>query len=148
MTIGSSDEYRIRSSGTNESALILKQKEYEFIPEMSRNTGSSSISVRNASDNQSILDGIYTIQTEGKTLGKLALNYNRFESAMQYVSKNEITSYFNSLNVRKLNTEGISTMSDIQQLTLKNPNEFWRILLILALAFLLLEMLIIIFWKV
>jgi len=148
LTIGSSDEYRIRSSGTNESALILKQKEYEFIPEMSRNTGSSSISVRNASDNQSILDGIYTIQTEGKTLGKLALNYNRFESDMQYVSENEITSYFNSLNVRKLNTEGISTMSDIQQLTLKNPNEFWRILLILALAFLLLEMLIIIFWKV
>src|SRR5690554_64454 len=83
-----------------------------------------------------------------KHWGKLALNYNRFESAMQYVSENEITSYFNSLNVRKLNTEGISTMSDIQQLTLKNPNEFWRILLILALAFLLLEMLIIIFWKV
>jgi hypothetical protein len=104
--------------------------------------------VRNAGDNQSINDGIYTVLNAGETKGKLALNYNRFESDMQYASGNEITSYFNALNVTRLNTEGISNLSDIQQLTLKKPNEFWRILLILALTFFLLEMLIIIFWKV
>jgi len=148
LTIGSSDEYRMPYSGQNESALILKQGDYEFIPEMSKNAGFTSISVRNASDNQSINDGVYTVLNDGETLGKLALNYNRYESDMQYASENEITSYFNSLNVSKLNIEGISTLSDIQQLTLKKPNEFWRILLILALTFFLLEMFIIIFWKV
>jgi hypothetical protein len=148
LTIGSSDEYRMQISGQSESALILKQKEYEFIPEMSKNLGFTSISVRNAGDNQSINDGIYTVLNAGETKGKLALNYNRFESDMQYASGNEITSYFNALNVTRLNTEGISNLSDIQQLTLKKPNEFWRILLILALTFFLLEMLIIIFWKV
>lgn len=148
LTIGSSDNYRIRMSGQNESALILKQDEAEFIPEMSKNAGFTSISVRNSIDNQSINDGIYTILNDGKTLGKLALNYNRFESDMKYASENEISNYFKSLNVTKLNTEGISTLSDIQQLTLKKPNEFWRILLILALTFFLLEMLILIFWKV
>src|SRR5690554_538400 len=148
LTIGSADAYQFRSLNQNESALILKQKEYEFIPEMSRNNGFTSVSVRNASDNQSINDGIYTVLSDEKELGKLALNYSRKESDMNYASENEITSYFNSLNIKKFNTEEISTISDIQQLTLKNPNEFWRILLILALTFFLLEMLIIIFWKV
>lgn len=148
LTIGSSDEYRLRTSNQNENALILKQKEYEFIPEMNRNVGFTTISVRNAIDNQSINDGVYSILNNDQTLGKLALNYNRFESDMKFASENEITSYFNSLNVKKLNTQGISTLSDIQQLTVKKPNEFWRILLILAITFFLLEMLIIIFWKV
>ncbi|RYM34539.1 hypothetical protein ERX46_03970 [Brumimicrobium glaciale] len=148
LTIGSSDEYRIRMAGQNESALILKQDEYEFIPEMSKNGGFTSVSVRNSIDNQSINDGVYSVLNSGNEIGKLALNYNRFESDMDYASENEITSYFKNLNVTKLNTEGISTLSDIQQLTLKKPNEFWRILLILALTFFLLEMLILIFWKV
>lgn len=148
LTIGSSDEFRIRMSGQNESALILKQEDYEFIPEMSKKAGFTSISVYNSIDNQSINDGVYNILDDGKEIGKLALNYNRYESDMDYASENEITSYFKSLNVTQLNTEGISTLSDVQQLTLKKPNEFWRILLILALTFFLLEMLILIFWKV
>ncbi len=148
LTIGSSDEYRIRMLGQNESAIILKQEETEFIPEMNRNAGFNSISVRNSIDNQFINDGVYSVLNGGSEIGKLALNYNRFESDMDYASENEITSYFKSLNVTKLNTEGISSLSDIQQLTLKKPNEFWRILLILALTFFLLEMLILIFWKV
>ena len=148
LTIGSSDEYITRMSGQNKSALILKQEEIEFIPEMSKNSGFTSISVRNSIDNQSINDGVYSILDAGTQKGKLALNYNRFESDMDYASENEITSYFKNLNVSKLNTEGITKLSDIQQLTLKKPNEFWRILLILALTFFLLEMLILIFWKV
>jgi len=148
LTIGSSDEYRIRMSGQNESALILKQEETEFIPEMSKKMGFTFISVRNSIDNQSINDGIYSVLNSGNEVGKLALNYNRYESDMNYASENEITSYFNALNVSRLTTAGISTLSDIQQLTLKKPNEFWRILLILALTFFILEMLTIIFWKV
>ncbi|WP_107037477.1 BatA domain-containing protein [Brumimicrobium mesophilum] len=148
LTIGSSNNYRIKMKGQNESALILKQKDAEFIPEITKNVGFTSISVRNSIDNQSINDGVYSILNDGKTLGKLALNYNRYESDMSYASENEITNYFKSINVSKLNTAGISALSDIQQLTLKKPNEFWRILLILALTFFLLEMLILIFWKV
>src|SRR5690554_5051381 len=81
-------------------------------------------------------------------IGSLALNYNRLESDMEYASSNEITQHFKSLGINQLNTEGISTLSDVHHLTLKKPNEFWRILLILAIAFFLAEMLIVIFWKV
>ncbi|PWH87153.1 BatA domain-containing protein [Brumimicrobium oceani] len=148
LTIGSSDSYRMRMPKNKESAVLLKQEEIEFIPEMTQNTGFTSISVRNAINNQSIKDGVYTILNGEQELSKLALNYNRYESEMNYATENEITSFFKNLDVKNINTKGISTLTDIQQLTLEKHSEFWRILLILALTFFLLEMLILIFWKV
>lgn len=148
LTLGTSDIYKIKVPNSSENALILKKDEVEFIPEMENTAGISSISVRHAVDNQSIKDGVYQILSNGTHIGSLALNYNRLESDMEYASSNEITQHFKSLGINQLNTEGISTLSDVHHLTLKKPNEFWRILLILAIAFFLAEMLIVIFWKV
>lgn len=148
LILGSSEGYKVRDTNPTENALVLKKNEMEFIPEMEKSAGITTVSVRHAIDNQSIEDGVYQITSNGNHIGSLALNYNRLESDMDYATPSEITHSFKSLGITKINTEGISTLSDIPYLTLKKPNEFWRILLILALTFFLVEMLIIIFWKV
>lgn len=148
LTIGSSDEHLIQNSSPTESAYILKQDNFEFIPEINRKSAFSSISVRHAIDNQSIRDGVYQIVNNDKEVGKIALNYNRLESDMNYASTNDINNYFKSIGIKKLNSEVISTLSDVHHLTTKKSNELWRILLILGLSFFIIEMALIIFWKV
>ena len=148
LTLGSSDTYKMRRSNNKDEALYLKQGDLSFVPELENQSGFTSISVFNAIDNQSIKDGIYSISNNQEEIGKLALNYNRTESDMKYATEKEINNYFKTLNVSRFNTKQISTLSDIQQLTINKPHEYWRILLILALMFFLLEMSVIIFWKV
>ncbi len=148
LVLGSSDTYRIRRLNNKDEALFLKQKDISFVPELNNQSGFTSISVSNAIDNQSIKDGIYGIYTRQNEIGKLALNYNRAESDMKYATEKEINNYFKTLNISRLNTKQISTLSDIQQISIQKPHEYWRILLILALLFFLLEMSVIIFWKV
>ncbi|RFC55146.1 BatA domain-containing protein [Brumimicrobium aurantiacum] len=148
LTIGSAQEFKTQVPRQNERTIKLKQDQFEFIPEMSQSNGFTSIAVRNSANNLSIKDGVYEVLDNGNTIQNLALNFNRIESDMQYHSENQIEAYFKQLDLPKLNIEGISTINDIQQLTLKKPSEFWRILLFLALTFFLLEMLILIFWKI
>lgn len=148
LTLGSSDTYKMRRSNHKNEALFLKQGKVTFVPELTTQSGFTTISVTNAVDNQSIKDGIYGVYDDQKEVGKLALNYNRTESDMKYATEMEINNYFKTLNVTQFNTKQISTLSDIQQLTIKKPHEYWRILLILALLFFLLEMSVIIFWNV
>lgn len=148
LTIGASDEYNVKTAAQKDHSLLLKQDAIEFIPELSYQSGFTSISVRHAIDNQTIKDGVYQIMSDEVEIDNLALNYNRIESDMDYVDESAIINYFKSFGINQLNIEGISTISDIQYLSIKKPNEYWRILLILALTFFLIEMSIIIFWKV
>lgn len=148
LTIGSTEEWNYRTQGNREQAIQLKKKQFIFIPEMRRNGDFIAISVRKAANNTAIEDGVYTVSEGEQTLGKVALNYNRKESDMKYASKEEIQNYFYALDARHLNTIGINSNNDVQKLTLEKPNELWRILLTLALVFFLIEMLIIIFWKI
>lgn len=148
LTIGGSEEYNVKTTAQKDHSLLLKQDAIEFIPELNYQSGFTSISVRHAIDNQTIKDGIYQVMSDEVEVDYLALNYNRLESDMDYADASTITNYFKTFGVNNINIEGISTISDIHYLSIKKPNEYWRILLILALTFFLIEMSIIIFWKV
>lgn len=147
LTIGSSDDYVLRKSLASDHSLRLKQGEIEFIPEFSRSTSSTTLSIRHSIDNQSIQDGIYSIISDDQKLGELALNFNRIESEMEYFNTEEIRNYFNSLGVQNINVKDIDTVTDIYQLSVNNPTELWRILLILCIGFILCEIAILTFWK-
>ncbi|MBW7867537.1 MAG: BatA domain-containing protein [Brumimicrobium sp.] len=149
LVIGSEDNFILNTKFQAEKAVILKKGDFEFIPEMSMNSeGIMSISVRNMENNGQIEDGIYTVRNNEKELGKLAMNFNRVESDMKYVDESDLQNYLSSIHILNYETKAIKDLNDIQQMPLKKPNEYWRILLILALAFFLAEMSLIKFWKI
>ena len=148
LEIGSSDTYTYQTAQTTESAVRLKNKDYEFIPEIMNENNSSSIAVRKASQNQQIKAGVYSIFTDQKELGKIALNFNRQESKLEYQSQKEVKQLLQKLGATQIGTFEISNLNDINQITVNKPNEYWRILLILSIFFFLMEMSIIIFWKI
>lgn len=149
LTLGSSDTYTLKNTIQNEAAVILKQDELEFIPEMTKDKGGFiSISAQKLMDNTNIRDGIFNILNRDENLGKVAFNYNRIESDMQYASKDDLQKYMNTLGIKHYVTREINNINDIQKLDINKPLEYWRILLILAIVFFILEMAVIKFWKV
>lgn len=148
LTIGSSDEFTVRTQDKNDLSLQLKKEKIAFIPALRQYNNFVQISVQKAINNEAIEDGIYTLSNNGTELGKIALNYNRNESDMKWANDGQIKDYMAAHHITNFSTENITNKADIQTIPLKKPNDLWRILLTLSLVFFLIEMSIVLFWKV
>lgn len=148
LTLGSSDTYAPALSGSNDESVELKNDTYRFIPSSSIVNGQYLIDVRNNVNNNSINADIYEIMHKDQMIGKLALNYGREESRLEYYSKEELTAVLTTAQLKNISFSTIEDFQDIRELSVSNPNEYWRILLTLALVFFIVEMLIVLFWKV
>lgn len=148
LTIGGDLSYKLSSSENQDSPVELRSESISFIPELSSNGVFDEISVRLAKDNEDIKAGNYKIVRDNKQMGTLSLNYDRKESLLNYYSTSEINEFFKRNGIQNVNSKEIIDFNDIEKLSVEKPNEYWRILLILALVFFLLEMIIVLFWKV
>jgi hypothetical protein len=148
LTIGGELSYKLKSSKNQDSPVKLKSESITFIPELSSNGVFDEISVRLIKDNENIKAGNYKINREKEQVGLLSLNYDRKESLLDYYSTSEINEFFERNGIQNVNSKEIIDFNDIEKLSVEKPNEYWRILLFLALVFFLLEMIIVLFWKV
>lgn len=93
--------------------------------------------------------GIYSLVQNNKEIYRLALNYSRKESEMNFYSAEELSTFFKQKGYRV----NLYTMQDLDSLKYaltseQRGKEWWKWLLGLALLFLLIEMLLIRLWKV
>lgn len=91
-------------------------------------------------------EGFYKINADNQDIQNIALNYSRQESVMEFYNAKEISSLAkeNGLNVGQI----IQTSEDSNpSINTKSKKEYWRILLFLALGFLILEIVINRLWK-
>ena len=147
LTLGTAQNYTTKIEMSQDEKVELLNGEVRFIPEMSYSDGILDISIEKTSENQSVVAGEYTMLYKNDPVGNVALNYNREESKLEYYSEKEISNYLNMLNVTKTNFQRLDDFDDIQQLSIENSNEYWRILLTLSLVFLIVEMLVVTRWK-
>ncbi|MDX1446328.1 BatA domain-containing protein [Lishizhenia sp.] len=141
-TLGESSVYRMRLENQNETAIHLLKNEIDFIPPAIRDNNFVELSLDNRAVQQTLSDGIYSIQQE-KELGRLALNYNRLESNLEIANLEQIEIQLKAKGATKVNTSSIVNAEEIAQLDLEKPQTYWRILLFLSLVFLILEMIVI-----
>lgn len=99
-------------------------------------------------DQQLSRAGVYNIYVDDILNSHIAMNYSRDISYLQGLSKDEILNTFKDANVLFENVQTVQSDIDIFQLSLQEPLTYWRILLILALSFFLLEMILLKLWKV
>ncbi len=93
--------------------------------------------------------GIYWIIQNNKEIHRLALNYSRKESEMNFYTAEQLSDFFKQKGY-KVNLYTVQDL-DLLKYTISNEQrgkEWWKWLLGLAFIFLLSEMLIIRFWKV
>ena len=124
--------------------IIKDQTKFDIIPEQRLLNNITNLYTQN----QIKEAGYYKITQENKEILSVAFNYNRNESQMDFLTNEELTS-----NIEKLNLKNITVLDSNKGTitnTLKETNngsKLWKLFLILALLFLLSEILIIRLFK-
>ncbi|WP_319227147.1 BatA domain-containing protein [Draconibacterium orientale] len=93
-------------------------------------------------------DGHYLIENDDNTIASMAFNYNRLESDLRYFQSNELNTRLqtnqltNATLIKEVDRNFSELFDDIQ-----NGRQLWKWCLLLALFFILCEVLIARFWK-
>lgn len=141
-TIGKDNLLELRNENTtNESVYKLSNGKNEFIPE-NRSVGNSVLLRVNTTLPS---DGHYTIASNNKNSGVAAFNFDRTESNLKFADKDELKKKFSQKNQLVLDNTRANLAAEVKQI--KDGILLWKLCVILSLLFLLMEVLLIRFWK-
>ena len=128
---------------TSEKGLIkIKGSDQEFIPKQINAQNKVKLDIQD----QITKPGIYNIYKENVLVQKVAFNYDRRESKLEYYNEDQIKEKLGeSITVYGKNKNKINFTEEIN--SKQNGIELWKWSLILALIFLGIEILLLRFWK-
>ena len=145
-TIGKENKLMLFEDFTDETPLKLVNNEFEYIPIVSKNGLAVNISISGPEAIEKLKSGNYVIKTDSPING-IALNYDRAESEMNYVSKEDVETKLKEQGVKNINFNSVENGQSVTMVDLQKPKEYWRLFLLLALLFVLSEMALLRFWK-
>jgi hypothetical protein len=139
LTIGSNNRLPWYEAVSSDNLFHIEGEGIDFIPIVEKIDQITYISLLNPSLRQELRQGVYKL-TNSNLSKVLPLNYSRVESNIATFTEDEIKSYLNTKKFPKLYFKSIELGDQNLNIHLEKPQEYWRIFLILALFFLLLEM--------
>ena len=145
-TIGVDANIPIQREVSSEQPLKLVSGKNSFIPSTQKSSGQTKISIAGMEAIERLKAGTYFIQNED-TLGLLAVNYDRKESAMKQQTSIEIIDELKSKGIKNIKFNTVKDGQSLSEIQIDKPYEYWRSFLILGLLFVLIEMALIKFWK-
>lgn len=120
------------SDNFNDEPLKIKMNDAEYIPLQSKRNDQISISTQEFP----LLPGIYTLSDQQNEFQKLAYNYDRVESNLILNNLKELETKHTNVQFFDSTSDAIKDVNDSH----KNRN-LWQLFIILALVFLILEIL-------
>jgi hypothetical protein len=148
VTFGDDNSISAKRPSGFKGAIEMKNDEIAFIPPSLTRGNIDILSFDKTALGISLKSGNYALLANNELLGHIGINYSRSESNTAIYKGVEIGERFKEAGIENTIMNEITSISDIDQLRLEKPREYWRILLFLALAFLAMEMLLTTFWKV
>ena len=145
-TIGKENKLMLFEELSDETPLKLVNNDFEYIPIVSKNGLAVNISISGPEAIEKLKSGNYVIKTDNPING-IALNYDRSESEMEYVSKEVIETKLKERGVKNINFNSVENGQSVTMVDLQKPKEYWRLFLLLTLCFVLIEMTLLRFWK-
>ncbi len=137
-TIGNTNQIEIKASLQKDDILEIKNSESTFIP--AQQVGNSSVKI--TMNNMPLENGIYAVRNKENTIKNIAFNYNRRESELTYVDiKNKFPKASNIHHFESIK-QAFERSNDA-----KKTNTLWQFFLGLSLLFLILEVLLLKFFK-
>ena len=133
-SIGEQNNYSVPVSLTQDEILTLRDSLVSFIP--IQQAKANQVNIRTSDD--PAIAGTFTIEKDKKFVELVSYNYNRNESLLQYADP--------------INWKGVEVFNSVKDLfnsiAEENAvNSFWKLFAILALLFLVIEMLLLKFYK-
>jgi hypothetical protein len=124
--------------------IVQANSEFDMIPEQRIVNSKTTLFTQN----QVSEAGHYTVNQGDKVVLGLGFNYDRKESDMRFFNEDELNAWSDSLGLKNLTVLKSEESSIAQSLKeTNNGNKLWKLFLILALLFLLGEILIIRFFR-
>lgn len=147
MTIGEMTNFPLQTAVSEKNPIHLKNesKQVDVIPLLLNVANARMISFSHL-DGTLKSSGFYNLTDQVDFKEIIALNYNRIESRIATCLDEEIIENFQKIGWTKAKPLVLSTDGKVEINQLK-ATEYWRILLILALLFMLFEILLLKFWK-
>lgn len=130
--IGEENQIEVVRAVESEAALTISKDQSEFIPLQSKRNDKVVLTTRDFPE----ASGIYEIKNGQLQLGKLAYNYNRKESMLVYNELDNLENMPENMYSYNSVEDVIKEINDRQ-----NNQNLWHLFIILALVFLILEIL-------
>lgn len=141
-TIGKNQEVEIPNLNIPENQnIIIKNKEIEVIPELIKKPAETMLYFADQLKKQ----GVYDVRLKDSLLTSFALNEDRKESALAFYNRDELLKIFgiDTKNIFKTNTQPIASQIETASFGIS----LWKLCIILTILFLLMEILLIRFFK-
>ena len=144
LTISGNVITRLRTKTKHDDVLKVRKDNYEFIPELRHNGNKSTLWMYE----NLIESGQYELQSNQKTIAGISANYSRQDSRLDPISLSKLEAFKENNELKNL----LIHTTSYENLTksLKELNEgkkYWELMLMLTLLMLLIEILLIKFWK-
>jgi len=133
-TIGKENIFDVNTTVQQDDILKLKSNTLEIIPQQQTYSTKVTVTTNESPD----IAGIYSISNNTEILEHISYNYNRIESEVSYLNVSNIKN-------AKINSSIPQLFDDIKSET--NINELWKWFVIFAIVILILEMLILKYFK-
>lgn len=146
LTIGKESYFPLFKKQNGETPIHLKSKTIDFIPQIKQQGLINYISLSGQEALEVLTAGTYDIMDEKKE-GILSLNYDRTESATDVFTKDEIVGSLEEQSLKNVSFSEIKEGQSLTKIDIEKPFEYWKMFIILALLFVLSEMLVLKFWK-
>lgn len=146
LTIGKDAFYPLFEKPTTENPVHLKSKKVDFIPRIEKRGLISYLILNGAEAIENLPAGNYDLVDDDKQ-GVVSLNYNRSESSVEYASSSEIETSMKEAGIENVSSKEITQGQSLAKIDIEKPFEYWRLCVILALVFLLGEMVVLKFLK-
>ncbi|MCF8433771.1 MAG: BatA domain-containing protein [Crocinitomicaceae bacterium] len=146
LTIGKDAFYPLFEKPATENPVHLKSKKVDFIPRIEKRGLISYLILNGAEAIENLPAGNYDLVDDDKQ-GVVSLNYNRSESSVEYASSSEIETSMKEAGIENVSSKEITQGQSLAKIDIEKPFEYWRLCVILALVFLLGEMVVLKFLK-
>lgn len=146
--IGESREMRFKMRQyNNEQPVSLVNSTISYIPQQQFANGVLKVFFSGKSEELMLNSGYYNLQAHQETVGITALNFPRIESDLNYFTPEQLTFEMRNAGLENFAVDQVSESYEINKVPSKLQSGLWRICLLLALLFFLIEMSLIKFWR-
>ena len=130
--IGRKNIVSVASENATDTPLKMVNKEVEYIPLQSK----TNTQIKITTEEFPLTPGIYSLINDGEDLGKIAFNYDRAESNLTFDNLKELEDKLDHVHFYSSASRAIKDVNESQ-----NNQNLWQLFIILAMVFLILEML-------
>jgi len=146
LTIGKESFFPLYKKTDSETPIHLKNQNIDFIPQIRKQGLISYITLDGPEALENLDAGTYDLIDEKKE-ATLSLNYDRTESDMSSLEKNEIVSRLENEGLKNVSFSAITDGQSLTRIDIQKPFEYWKLFVLFALLFFLSELLVLKFWK-